>query len=223
MTAQNAPQLDRSAGNPGNPRRRAPGEKRAALLQAAQALFSSQGYDNTSTAQIASHAAVSEGILFHHFGSKQGLLDAVASAFVEAGIAATTQGQLRDMSEEGVVRSAFDFADRDPGLYQLLDHLSGTAASHGLAGHSEAIVAAIAARLREAMAAGLARKSDATIMARLQFTIVDGAYRSWRRHGSPQDRETYIQEAAWALRAMAAPNHTHTHTRNRDPGGPNHE
>ena len=58
--------------------RRAPHEKRASLIAAAKKLFIEQGFDATSTLQIARLANVSEGILFHHFGSKKGLFLAIA-------------------------------------------------------------------------------------------------------------------------------------------------
>lgn len=181
--------------------RRAPGEKRSALLEAARALFSEQGFEGTSTAQIAREAGVSEGILFHHFGSKKGLFEAIAEAFVEAGIAATTAGQLHELSEETIVRSAFDFADTDPGLYQLLSHFSSETDATA---RSDRFVAAIQRRLEEAIARGLARNGDTAIMARLQFVLVDGAYKAWRRDGSIERREDYIREAAIALRATSA-------------------
>ena len=48
-------------------RRRNPEEKRGRLLAAARELFISQGFDGTTTKQIAEQAGVSEGILFHQF------------------------------------------------------------------------------------------------------------------------------------------------------------
>lgn len=51
--------------------------KKERILEAALALFAKQGYAATSTNAIAKKAAVSEGLLFKHFGSKQGLLDAL--------------------------------------------------------------------------------------------------------------------------------------------------
>ncbi|MGE0308196.1 MAG: TetR/AcrR family transcriptional regulator [Acidimicrobiia bacterium] len=50
--------------------RRAPGEARELLLNAAKQLFSDQGYGATSTREIADHAGVAEPLLFRHFGSK---------------------------------------------------------------------------------------------------------------------------------------------------------
>lgn len=51
--------------------------KKERILEAALALFAKQGYAATSTNAIARKAAVSEGLLFKHFGNKQGLLDAL--------------------------------------------------------------------------------------------------------------------------------------------------
>jgi AcrR family transcriptional regulator len=47
------------------------------ILQAARALFSSQGYENTTTSVIARQAGTSESQLIKHFGSKEGLLEAI--------------------------------------------------------------------------------------------------------------------------------------------------
>jgi AcrR family transcriptional regulator len=53
--------------------RRAPGEVRALLLEAAEEMFSGHGYDYCSTKAIAERAGVAEALLFRHFGSKAGL------------------------------------------------------------------------------------------------------------------------------------------------------
>lgn len=49
------------------------GEARRLLLDTARELFSRQGYRSTTTREIAQAAAVSEYLLFRHFGSKAGL------------------------------------------------------------------------------------------------------------------------------------------------------
>ena len=48
-------------------------DKRDKILQAALELFAEQGFRGTSTAQIAKHAGVATGTLFHHFESKEAL------------------------------------------------------------------------------------------------------------------------------------------------------
>jgi AcrR family transcriptional regulator len=50
------------------------------MLQAAKQLFARDGYENTSTAAIARTAGTSESQLMKHFGSKEGLLEAIFDA-----------------------------------------------------------------------------------------------------------------------------------------------
>ena len=47
------------------------------ILMSAKRLFAKDGYDNTSTAAIARLAGTSESQLMKHFGSKEGLLEAI--------------------------------------------------------------------------------------------------------------------------------------------------
>jgi|SRR5437588_6701448 len=47
------------------------------MLSAAKNLFAKDGYENTSTAAIARTAGTSESQLMKHFGSKEGLLEAI--------------------------------------------------------------------------------------------------------------------------------------------------
>src|SRR5437016_9992624 len=47
------------------------------ILTAAKQLFARRGYENTSTVAIARQAGTSESQLMKHFGSKEGLLEAI--------------------------------------------------------------------------------------------------------------------------------------------------
>ena len=51
---------------------------RAALIRAALGLFGKQGFDGTSTREIAAAAKANIGSIAYHFGSKEGLRTAVA-------------------------------------------------------------------------------------------------------------------------------------------------
>ncbi|BBZ01643.1 hypothetical protein MCHIJ_10800 [Mycolicibacterium chitae] len=62
----------RSTGEKSAPRR-APGEARRLLLEAARDLFARRDYRSTTTREIAEAAGVTEYLLFRHFGSKAGL------------------------------------------------------------------------------------------------------------------------------------------------------
>lgn len=54
--------------------------KKEIILEAAQHLFAERGYEATPTSLIAKEAAVSEGLLFKHYGSKVNLLEEVVKA-----------------------------------------------------------------------------------------------------------------------------------------------
>ena len=56
------------------------GSSRDRLLAAALSLIAEQGYAQTSTAQVARKAGTSESQLIKHFGSKEGLLEALFEA-----------------------------------------------------------------------------------------------------------------------------------------------
>jgi AcrR family transcriptional regulator len=52
-------------------------EKKEKILHAALQLFARDGFKGTATSKVAEHAGVSEGLIFRHFSSKEGLLEAV--------------------------------------------------------------------------------------------------------------------------------------------------
>jgi AcrR family transcriptional regulator len=60
--------------------RRSSAEVRSLLIDAARDLFRAEGYDATTTKEIARRAGVSEPLLFTHFGSKQQLFEAAILA-----------------------------------------------------------------------------------------------------------------------------------------------
>ena len=52
-------------------------EKQENILKAALKLFAENGYASTSTSKVAKAAGVSEGLIFRHFGNKEGLLNSI--------------------------------------------------------------------------------------------------------------------------------------------------
>jgi AcrR family transcriptional regulator len=56
---------------------------RAQLIEVASRLFSTHGYDRTSVEAIIKQAKVSKGAFYHHFSSKEQLLDAVTAFIVD--------------------------------------------------------------------------------------------------------------------------------------------
>lgn len=58
---------------PAEPERLSRGERRAALVAAAERLFSRKPYDDIFISDIAQEAGVAHGLLYHHFKDKRGL------------------------------------------------------------------------------------------------------------------------------------------------------
>ena len=202
---------------PQTQRRRNPAEKRTRLQQAAQKLFVDQGYANTSTIQIAQAAGVSEGILFHHFGSKRGLFDAIAKDFLYASATATMPEQPATLTEESIVRAAFDFADAHQEIYRLLQEVSVEIGEDEFGGFNDIMINAIANRLAPAMQQGRIRQGNLRIMAELQYAIVDAAYRAWLTTQKSELREDYIEEAVNCMQAMLAPTPGHLNPKTTHP------
>lgn len=92
--------------------RRSTDEVRALLMGAARELFQGQGYDATTTKQIASRAGVSEPLLFNHYGNKRQLFEAaILEPFVDLidEYKAAWRSDLAESSSEMLVR---DFVSR---------------------------------------------------------------------------------------------------------------
>jgi len=53
------------------------------ILEAALNCFAENGYERSSTEAIAKAAGVSQGIIFHHFGTKEGLFSAIIRTGIE--------------------------------------------------------------------------------------------------------------------------------------------
>jgi AcrR family transcriptional regulator len=91
------------------------------LIRAALELFSSRGYHDTTTAQIAKKAGVAEGTIYRHFQSKQQLLNELyraalrwAAKTVEDAAGATPRDRL-GLVAQGLVEGAV----RDPAVVKL--------------------------------------------------------------------------------------------------------
>ncbi len=93
------------------------------LLQAGKHLFATRGYENTSTMMIARTAATSESQLMKHFGSKDGLLEAIfdhgwtsmKDRFAAALLAPAPVERLRRLLDEMIA-----WLDRDQEMKELM-------------------------------------------------------------------------------------------------------
>ncbi len=98
-------------------------DSRSALLRAALRLFASRGYEAVGVQEIASATGLTKPTLYHFFGSKQGLLDALFSEYAaqldrEIAEAAVYEGDLQHTLDR-VAATYIDFAAREPDGYGL--------------------------------------------------------------------------------------------------------
>lgn len=170
---------------------------RTALLEAALTLFAEQGFDQTTVAQIAARAGVTEMTFYRHFGTKDAVLvddpydpliaDAVRAAPAEGALAAAAAGVLtawRAIPEPSVeiVRDRLRLVARTPSLRGAM-----AVASRGT---EDAIAAALEARGEPALDARIA--SAATVAA------LNAALVAWAE-GPEAPLATAIEAAARVL------------------------
>ncbi|MCU7961305.1 TetR/AcrR family transcriptional regulator [Shewanella oncorhynchi] len=93
-------------------------DKRQAILDTALALFVSQGFHGTSTASIAKQAGVATGTLFHHFPSKEALMESlflnIKQEFADALLLNTHKGSDLKHNALQLWQSAIDWSLDNP-------------------------------------------------------------------------------------------------------------
>jgi AcrR family transcriptional regulator len=99
-------------------RRYDPAETKQRVLAAAHMLFSTKGFANTGTADIAREADVSEGSIFYHFGSKKALLAELGARHGRMMIEAIQRNdRLEDLEPGIIIPRVFQFC-RDNMLWE---------------------------------------------------------------------------------------------------------
>lgn len=88
---------------------KAAAERRAEIVRTARALFFEHGYEATSVQRVINAVGVSKGAFYHHFPSKEALLEAVALALAEAGLSALAE-RLDAVGDDPIERLAALFA-----------------------------------------------------------------------------------------------------------------
>jgi len=190
---------ERDAGRlPPRPRTRSPEDKRRRILEAARGLFQEQGYGDTTTARIAEAAGVSEGTLFHHFGSKRGVLSAVAGSY-GADLAQAMFGELRpgDRPDVGaIVRRVFDFVQENGNLHELLVLVEDPADwNEALHANRAVIIGALSAAFAQWARRGYIETERPAEAATLCFGLVESGLVECFVRGEGRDPEPLIAEA----------------------------
>jgi AcrR family transcriptional regulator len=92
--------------------------RRSELLRIAATLFAERGFKNTTVRDIAEAAGILSGSLYHHFDSKESMIDEILSTFQEELFAAYDAVLASDDDArtklDRVVRLSFEAIDRHP-------------------------------------------------------------------------------------------------------------
>ena len=187
-------------------RTRDPEAKRAAVLDVAVRMFTEHGFRDVSTATIAAEAGVSEGIVFHHYGSKHGLLEACAAATSRDFIAEELGARhVERIDAEQLVAATFDWVS----THQLIASLWAEADDRVIGslrrGMQRSVVEHVAARLRDEQRAGRCRPGDPTLFARLQFGLVGEALVLHFAAPDRWPRQLVVTETARSVDAVTRP------------------
>jgi TetR/AcrR family transcriptional regulator len=99
-------------------------DNRGRILESALQLFAARGYDAIGVQEICTAAGITKPTLYHYFGSKGGLLDALvqqrSAALLARLTAATAYAGDLPLSLREVIEVYFQFAMREPLFYRLL-------------------------------------------------------------------------------------------------------
>jgi len=207
----------RSSSRPGRKRvaarTRDPEDKRARLMAAARELFAQRGFAATTTADVARRAGVSEGIVFHHFGSKAELLEEVAADYGRAlasamfAAAASASGS---PPAEAMLRAAFGYVREHGALARLLRTPDVGEKSAAKRASREHIVDALARGFESWAAAGALRRMNAPIAAELTYALVEAALIECFVHGDGAREEEYLREAVACIEGALRPRSSST-------------
>jgi AcrR family transcriptional regulator len=182
-------------------------DSRGRLQEAALALYSERGFDQTTASQIAERAGLTERTFFRHFADKREVL------FGGSGL-------LRDRIVEGVVEAPSTDGPMDAvsrGLDAAASYLGEF--RRDLSRQRQAVIAATP-ELRERELSKLAEwaasvatallergtsRAQATLAAEAGMTVLRIALEQWNSGDEQRDLATIMRESVGALRAVAAP------------------
>jgi TetR/AcrR family transcriptional regulator len=98
-------------------------DNREALLESALRLFAARGYDAVGVQEVVDVTGITKPTLYHYFGSKRGLLEALLETYFEqlngrVVEAAVYSGDL-PLTLKRIVEAYFRFARENPAFYRL--------------------------------------------------------------------------------------------------------
>jgi AcrR family transcriptional regulator len=192
-------------------RKRLTGEERKAqIVEVAKHLFAQQGFEGTSTRDIARAAGISETMIFKHFPSKkllyQAILDSVACGrkySIEDKLYYTDY-KLKDVLRNLVIMMLEDY-EKDPLILKLLLHsgLESNLLAHEIfSEHKKRLIDYVAYEISEATKKGLFRKVDPELAAQAFMGMLTDYALSRTILQRPEYRNKPIKQVADAFVQM---------------------
>ena len=178
------------------------GSRREELLRIAAGLFAEKGFKNTTVRDIADAAGILSGSLYHHFDSKESMVDEILSTFQEELFAKYDDVLASDVDArtkiEAAVRLSFEAIDRhhfEVAIFQNEADYLGTFDRFGYLAERNAQSREVWMRLlTEGVATGVLRKDlDVELVYRFIRDTVWVAVR-WYRPGGELSHETVADQ-----------------------------
>jgi AcrR family transcriptional regulator len=178
------------------------GSRREELLRIAAGLFAEKGFKNTTVRDIADAAGILSGSLYHHFDSKESMVDEILSTFQEELFAKYDEVLASDVDArakiESAVRLSFEAIDQhhfEVAIFQNEADYLGTFERFGYLAERNAQSREVWMRLlTEGVATGVLRKDlDVELVYRFIRDTVWVAVR-WYRPGGELSHETVADQ-----------------------------
>lgn len=96
---------------------------RSALIESACSLFAQRGYDGVGVQELVDSVGVTKPTLYHYFGSKHGILEALLSTYLKPfGVKLSEKSIYQNdivKSLEDIARYYFEFVRSEPGFFRF--------------------------------------------------------------------------------------------------------
>ena len=164
------------------------------ILQKALELFSSKGYAGTSVREICEAAEITKPTLYHFYGSKEG----VYQALVQGSLDEFRQAMVRELGRpgtplerlKGVARTYFDITRENRELmrffFALVHNPPSSAPPIDFTRHYESVVTAVAGVVEEGVREGAFAPGDATVRMLVFMGGLGEALCGWLIAGKPE-------------------------------------